>query len=42
MCASSWTITKNHCMMHGQQNANWACCHIRVLSVVSTLHKSEV
>jgi len=19
-CASSWTITKNHCMMHGQQN----------------------
>ena len=20
ICASSWTITKNHCMMHGQQN----------------------
>jgi len=20
ICASSWTITKNQCMMHGQQN----------------------
>ena len=20
ICASSWTVTKNHCMMHGQQN----------------------
>ena len=20
ICASSWTIAKNHCMMHGQQN----------------------
>jgi len=20
ICASSWTITKNHCMMRGQQN----------------------
>jgi len=20
ICASSWTITKHHCMMHGQQN----------------------
>ena len=20
ICASSWIITKNHCMMHGQQN----------------------
>ena len=20
ICASSWTITKSHCMMHGQQN----------------------
>jgi len=20
ICASGWTITKNHCMMHGQQN----------------------
>jgi len=20
ICASSWTITKNHCVMHGQQN----------------------
>jgi len=28
ICASSWAITKNHCMMHGQQNVifykNWA------------------
>ena len=20
ICASSWTVAKNHCMMHGQQN----------------------
>jgi len=27
ICASSWTIAKNHCMMHGQQNVKlWKCC----------------
>ena len=26
VCASSWTITKNHCMMHGQQNVK-SCRH---------------
>jgi len=25
ICASSWTITKNHCMMHGQQNVKFYC-----------------
>ena len=26
ICASSWTITKNHCVMHGQQNVrDWKC-----------------
>jgi len=20
ICAASWTVTKNHCMIHGQQN----------------------
>ena len=23
ICASGWTITKNHCMMHGQQNVKF-------------------
>ena len=23
ICASSWTFTKNHCMMHGQQNVKY-------------------
>ena len=23
ICASSWTVTKNHCMMHGQQNVKF-------------------
>ena len=23
ICASNWTVTKNHCMMHGQQNVKY-------------------
>jgi len=26
ICASSWTITKNHCMMHSQQNVRSHIC----------------
>jgi len=25
ICASGWTIAKNHCMMHGQQNVKNMC-----------------
>jgi len=24
ICASSWTITRYHCMMHGQQNVKFS------------------
>ena len=36
ICASSWTITKNHCMMHGQQNVKRMCFNISML-----MHKNK-
>jgi len=29
ICASSWTIAKNHCMMHGQQNVKYPVNYVR-------------
>jgi len=37
ICASSWTITKNHCMMHGQQNVKfWKSYCIVVIFATET------
>jgi len=33
ICASSWAITKNHCMMHGQQNVKFSISYSQKLLV---------
>ena len=38
ICASIWTITKNHCMMHGQQNVKKFYMFWRIpLSIIRSL-----
>ena len=42
ICASSWTITKNHCMMLGQQNVKFCdilCSFVRTFCVVHTVQQ---
>ena len=38
ICASSWTFTKNHCMMHGQQNVKLRICNTATWVTLTRLH----